>query len=80
MVSVGSGIKTLVCLILNPELLTTTFNVFMSLSFNSDLIEICIYYIFWCIMPHTFVQICEGENKDVHYAWVVLIPYLYKCF
>ena len=27
-----------------------------------------------------FSQIIEGKNKDVYYTWVVLIPYLYKCF
>ena len=27
-----------------------------------------------------FAQIFEGKNKDVHYTWVVLIQYLFKCF
>ena len=29
---------------------------------------------------HLFAQIFEEKNKDVHYTWVVLILYLYKCF
>ena len=27
-----------------------------------------------------FCQNFWGKNKDAHYTWVVLIPYLFKCF
>ena len=37
------------------------------------------YRILPCIM-HTFFTQIWGENKDAHYTWIVLIPYLYKCF
>ena len=46
---------------------------------NNLLLTINIPY-FAMYNVHYFWPNFSGKNEDVHYPWVVLFPYRYKCF
>ena len=48
-------------------------------SICSRCVNFCYTHVLPCVM-HTFCPNFWGKNKDAHYTWIVLIPYLYKCY